>query len=77
MQQAGPESDFYKMLSQVDRDEKYKMIIELLEPNAGNLIVTPKDSDDIVEYLSKLIANGINMALHKNIGPQDVDRFIR
>lgn len=77
MQQAGPESDFYKMLSQVDRDEKYKMIIELLEPNSGNLIVTPKDSDDIVEYLSKLIANGINMALHKNIGPQDVDRFIR
>lgn len=77
MKQAGQESDFYNMLSQIDRDEKYRMIIELLEPNSGNLIVTPKDSDDIIEYLSKLIANGINMALHKNIGPKDVDRFIR
>lgn len=77
MQQAGQESDFYNMLSQIDREEKYRMIIELLEPNSGNLIVTPKDSDDIIEYLSKLIANGINMALHKNIGPEDVDRFIR
>lgn len=77
MNQAGQGSDFYKMLSQIDRDEKYRMIIELLEPNSGNLVVTPKDTDEIVEYLSKLVANGINMALHENIGPKDVDRFLQ
>lgn len=77
MNQAGLGSEFYKILSEVDRDEKYGMIIELLEPYSGNLIVTPKDTDDIIEYLSKLVANGINMSLHENIGPKDVDRFIR
>jgi spore protease len=77
MQQAGPGSDFYKMISQIDREEKYRMIIELLEPYSGNLVVAPKDADEVVEYLSKLVANGINMALHENIGPDDVDRFLQ
>ncbi len=77
MEQAGQGSDFYKMLMEIDRDEKYRMIIELLEPYSGNLVVTPKDTDDIVDYLSNLVANGINMALHENIGPKDVDRFLQ
>ncbi|HBR01666.1 MAG TPA: GPR endopeptidase [Ruminiclostridium sp.] len=77
MEQAGPGSEFYKTLSQIDRDDKYRMIIELLEPYSGNLVVTPKDTDETVEYLSKLVANGINMALHENIGPEDVDRFLQ
>lgn len=76
MEQAGQGSEFYKMLTGIDRDEKYRMIIELLEPYSGNLVVTPKDTDDTIDYLSKLVANGINMALHENIGPDDVDRFI-
>ncbi|NLU51869.1 MAG: GPR endopeptidase [Clostridiaceae bacterium] len=77
MEQAGQGSQFYNMLSQIDRDEKYRMIIELLEPHTGNLVVTPKDTDEIVQYLTKLVANAINMALHENIGPNDVDRFIQ
>ncbi len=77
MKQAGQGTEFYNMLKSIDRDEKYRMIIELLEPYSGNLVVTPKDTDDTIDYLSKLVANGINMALHENIGPDDVDRFIR
>ena len=77
MEQAGAGSDFYRMLSQINRDEKYQMIIELLEPYSGNLVVTPKDTDDVVDYLSRLVVNGINMALHENIGPDDVDRFLQ
>ncbi|NMA67479.1 MAG: GPR endopeptidase, partial [Clostridiaceae bacterium] len=77
MEQAGSGSDFYRMLSQINRDEKYQMIIELLEPYSGNLVVTPKDTDEVVDYLSRLVANGINMALHENIGPEDVDRFLQ
>lgn len=77
MQQAGKDSDFYRMLSGIDRDDKYRMIIELLEPYSGNLVVTPKDTDETVVFLSKIVANGINMALHKNIDSKDVDRFIQ
>lgn len=77
MKQADNGSEFYRMLSSIDRDEKYRMIIELLEPYSGNLVVTPKDTDETVRFLAKIVANGINMALHKNIGPEDVDRFIQ
>ena len=68
MEQTGQGSEFYKMLTGIDRDEKYRMIIELLEPYSGNLVVTPKDTDDTIDYLSKLVANGINMALHEISG---------
>lgn len=77
MKQSPTDSALYNMLSNINRDEKYGTIIDLLEPYSGNLVVTPKDTDEIVEYLSKLVANGINMALHKNIDAKDVDRFIR
>ena len=77
MKEAGQGSEFYKMLTTIDREEKYRMIIQLLEPFSGNLVVTPKDCDEVVDMLSKIVANGINMALHQNIGPDDVDRFIR
>lgn len=77
MKQAATNSDLYKMLSGINRDEKYQTIINLLEPYSGNLVVTPKDTDEIVEYLSKLVANSINMALHKNINEKDIDRFIQ
>ena len=75
--QSATDSGLYTMLSNIDRDEKYQTIINLLEPYSGNLVVTPKETDEIVEYLSKLVANGINMALHKNIDAKDVDRFIQ
>lgn len=37
---------------------------ELIEQNMGDLIVTPKDVDQLVEDASKRLANGINRALH-------------
>lgn len=77
MKQSDTDSGLYRMLANIDRDEKYQDIINLLEPYSGNLVVTPKDADETVEYLSKLVANGINMALHKNIDTKDVDRFIQ
>lgn len=77
MKQSPTDSALYNMLSNINRDEKYETILNILEPYSGNLVVTPKDTDEIVEYLSKLVANGINMALHKNIDTKDVDRFIQ
>ncbi|MDF2524666.1 MAG: spore protease [Clostridiales bacterium] len=69
-------SEFYNMLKTIDRNDKYKMIQEVLDPYVGNLIVTPKEIDDNVERLSKIIANGLNIALHKGITLQDVNRYV-
>src|SRR5690606_33940823 len=56
-------TDFYRMLKQMDQNDKYALIREVLEPYGGNLVVTPKEMDEVIERVAKVVANGINMAL--------------
>ena len=76
IEQAQQGTDFYNMMKNIDRNEKYSLIREVLEPYAGNLIVTPKEIDDVIRRVSKVVANGLNIALHQGIGLDDVDRYI-
>lgn len=77
VKEAGQGTDFYNMLKTIDRDEKYELIKEVLSPYIGNLIVTPKEIDDIIEKISKAVANGLNIALHEGITLADVNRYIQ
>lgn len=76
IEQASKGTEFYNMLKGIDRNEKYELIREVLNPYIGNLIVTPKEIDDIIEKVSKVIANGLNIALHKGITLDDVNRYV-
>lgn len=69
--------EFYGLLDQLSKEEKYDLIEEVLNPFMGNVIVTPKDIDVIIDDLSIIIANGLNIALHPSIGIEDVNRYIR
>jgi len=77
MAQSDKGSDFYRMLKEMDQNEKYDLIREVLEPYGGNLVVTPKEMDEVIDRVSKVIANGINLALHRNIGFDDIDRYLQ
>ena len=70
-------SDFYSILQQISNEEKYNLIKEVLEPFTPNLVVTPKEIDLLIDDLSIIIANGLNIALHHGIGLEDVNRYIR
>ena len=70
------DSDFYNTIKNIDRNEKYSLIREVLEPFGGNLVVTPKEMDEVIDKMAKIIANGINIALHKDIDFNDIDRYI-
>jgi spore protease len=76
IKQAKQGTEFYRMLQSIDKNEKYQMIRQVLEPYVGNLIVTPKEIDEAVEKISKVIANGLNIALHQGITLNDVNRYI-
>ncbi len=76
IEQAPKGTEFYNMMKSIDRDEKYGMIQEVLEPYVGNLIVTPKEIDEVVRKIAKVIANGLNIALHQGITLDDVDRYV-
>lgn len=76
IEQASEGTEFYNMLKGIDRNEKYDLIKEVLTPYIGNLIVTPKEIDDIIEKVSKVMANGLNIALHEGITLDDVNRYV-
>ncbi len=76
IEQAKQGSEFYNMLKSIERDEKYQLIQEVLNPYVGSLIVTPKEVDETIEKVSKIVANGLNIALHQGITLDDVNRYV-
>lgn len=62
--------------SKEDENDRYEKIRSELEPEFGNMIVAPKDVDSIINDISSVIANGINIALHKGIKLTDIDRYV-
>jgi spore protease len=74
--QSKKNKELFKMINSINRDEKYVMIRELLNPYIGDLMVTPKEIDTLIDDAAKIIANGINISLHSGIGLNDINRYI-
>lgn len=62
--------EFYKMLKILEKQEKYELIEDALNnvsnSNIENLFVTPKEVDEVIERLAKIISISINKALHNS-----------
>ncbi len=69
-------SAFYNMLKDVDKDEKESLIKEVLDPTLGGMVVTPKDIDKVIDSVSKIIANGINIALQPALTLDDINTYL-
>ncbi|HBA03377.1 MAG TPA: GPR endopeptidase, partial [Clostridium sp.] len=67
---------FYSMLKEVDRDERQTLIREVLDPELGGMVVTPKDIDKVIDSVSKIIANGINIALQPALTLDDINTYL-
>ncbi|NMA83279.1 MAG: GPR endopeptidase [Epulopiscium sp.] len=73
-EKSGP---FYEMLQNVNKEEKYQLIRELLDPYVGNLFVTPKDIDATIDRLADMVAESLNLALHPGLDTKDIGRYIQ
>lgn len=60
----------------LDSGEKRRLIQEVLEPLGQNLIVTPKEVDSFIGDMGKLVADGLNIALHEAVNPENVSAHI-
>ena len=70
-------NDFYKMLKSLDKNEKENLIKEVMSSKTNtDMIVTPKDIDLVINSLSKIIANGINMAVQPNMDMEEINKFM-
>lgn len=69
-------ASFFTMLNDLEDCDKHTIIKNTLDPVTGNMFVTPKEIGEVVGWLSNIIANGINMAMHKGITKDDINRFM-
>lgn len=67
---------FYEVIKNIDKEEKYDIINNVMNSDIGNMFVTPKEVDAVIERLSKIIANSINIAMHPSIDFDDINRYI-
>lgn len=73
---AEKDSQFYKILKDMNHEDRHTLFNEVLEPFGSNLIVTPKEVDSIIEDISKIVADGINISVHPGIDLKDVNRYV-
>jgi len=66
-------ADFYN-----PQNEKTLMgvIQKVLSPFQNNLMVTPKEIDDLIERTAKIIANAINMTVHPGISDSNFETYL-
>ena len=75
MAQTPKGSAFYETLKTLEQDEKYQMIADILGPYTGNMFVTPKEVDAVVDRLANIIANSINIAIHPGVTMEDINKY--
>lgn len=68
-------SDSFHAFSGLNDPEQYERVRSALTEKAGGFIVTPKDVDLLLDRISKVVANGINLALQRNLTPEDIALF--
>lgn len=76
MASASDNKTFYKMLGDIDGEERYNLINDLLTPYAENMFVTPKEVDSVIDRLADIISNAINIAIHPALTIDDINKYI-
>lgn len=53
-----------------------QIIQNVLGPYTNNLMVTPKEIDDLIESISKIVSSGIQIALHPSVDPEEFHMYL-
>ena len=60
----------------MDEGQLDGLLRQVLSQNMGDLVVTPKDVDIMIDNVSGIIADGINLAIHDNISLDEIRTFL-
>ncbi len=67
---------FYNLLKDLGNEEKYAVIKNCLTPTLANMFVTPKEVDQVIERLSNIVANIVNLSTHNGLTLEDINYFM-
>jgi actin-like ATPase involved in cell morphogenesis len=71
-----PGTAFYKIIREMPESQLDAMVNEVLSQGLGDLVVTPKEVDMLIDNISQIISDGLNLALHKDISLEESRRFM-
>lgn len=69
------DSPLLDTLKDMQAEDRYQLILELLDPYSENMFVTPKEVDAVIDNIVNIIANALNIMLHPGIEKDDINRF--
>lgn len=70
------EDEKLSSMLKISDERKYNIINDILQPYTANMFVTPKEIDQVVERLSNIIANAINLSINGGLTKEDINDFM-
>lgn len=67
----------YKLYKGIKTETFSKIIDDVLSPFQGNLMVTPKEIDNLIKTSAKIIAGALTISLHPGIDREDYERYLQ
>ncbi|ODA40932.1 GPR endopeptidase [Desulfosporosinus sp. BG] len=67
----------YKLYKGIKPETFSQIIDDVLSPFQGNLMVTPKEIDSLIQTSAKIIAGALAISLHPGIDREDYERYIQ
>ncbi len=64
------------MDGQLAGDKAEEMIQKVVSEHLGDLIVTPKEIDALVDDVARTLSLGLNLVIHKGVTIDEIDRFM-
>ncbi len=64
-------------LQQINDKQKQQIIQQVLQPYLGDLIMAPRGIDKLIRDVGRVIAGGLNIALHPDINQENVSLYLQ
>ena len=76
LQQYAAFSKYFKSLQNISDSDRHTVIRQVLPETIGDLMVTPKEVDRMIDDIADVVAGGINQALHPNIDYENIHMYL-
>lgn len=67
---------YFKSMATLSEQDRHTIVRQVLPDMLGDLMVTPKEVDRLIEDIAAVVAGGINQAMHPHIDYQNIHMYL-
>lgn len=68
--------EIQRVILKMDAHQVDDVVHQVLDEQLGEMVVTPKEVDKLIDRVASMIADGINLAVHQDLSMEEVNRFL-